>query len=568
MNNRESRTLKQVLNHSVEEHADHPALSMVDESPITYRELGEQVRTLSNILYKRGVVAGDRVAILSENQPNWGVSYFAITTMGAVAVPVLPDFHANEVHHILRHSAAKAIFISEKQYQKLEDTDIESLQTIFLIEDFSVISADTRIDRLKNVLRDGQREYARLKEAALKMAGRLPQDVQEDDVASIIYTSGTTGHSKGVVLSHKNLVFDAMATIEIQDVTPRDRLLSVLPLSHTYENTVGFIIPMMRGASIYYLDKPPVARVLLPALEKIKPTIMLTVPLIIEKIYKMRILPRFTGSALMRHLYSKPVFRKRLNRVAAKKVLKMFGGELHFFGIGGALLAPEVELFLRDGNFPYAIGYGLTETSPIVAGCGPLVTRYRSTGPALPGVEVRIHDPHPDSGEGEIWVRGDNVMQGYYNDPERTAEVIDVDGWFRTGDLGVLDADGYLYIKGRLKNLILGPSGENIYPEEIESIINKSDMVLESLVYQEQGQLMARVHLNYEELDKEFKSRKLTESQIAQQIQQKLQDLRKEVNANVSSFSRLNQIIEQPEPFEKTPTKKIKRYLYVSQKVE
>ncbi len=565
MINLEPRTLKQVFNRSVELYANLPALSMVDEQPMTYGELGEQVNTLSTILHKRGITAGDRVAILSENQPNWGVAYFAITTMGAIAVPILPDFHANEVLHILRHSSAKAIFISEKQFQKIEDTDVETLHTIFLIEDFSVISAETRVERLKNVLRDGQREYAKLKEAALKMARRLPQDVREEDIASIIYTSGTTGHSKGVVLTHKNLVFDALATIKIQKVTSDDRLLSVLPLSHTYENTVGFLIPMLQGASIYYLDKPPVARVLLPAMQKVKPTIMLTVPLIMEKIYKMRLLPKFTSSSLMRYLYSKPAIRKRLHRMAAKKVLKMFGGEVHFFGIGGALLAPDVELFLREGRFPYAIGYGLTETSPIVAGCSPNVTRYRSTGPALPGVEVRIVNPNPATGEGEICIRGENVMQGYYNDPERTAEVIDAEGWFHSGDLGVLDEDGFLYIKGRLKNMILGPSGENIYPEGIESIINKSDLVLESLVYKEHGHLVARVHLNYEELDKEFKTRKLSESQIAQHIQQKLEDLRKQVNANVSSFSRLNKLIEQPEPFEKTPTKKIKRYLYVSQ---
>lgn len=555
-------TLKHAFENSVSKYSDRPALSFVDGTPITYQQFGEQVTTLSEILRNQGIFSNDRVAILSENMPNWGIAFFSITTMGAVAVPILPDFHANEVHHILRHSEAKAIFISEKQLTKLEDVKIDNLKTIFIIDDFSVIHTETRLYRLKKLIQEGQREYNKLREAALNRVQKRQAEITEDQTASIIYTSGTTGHSKGVILSHKNIVFDAMSTLKFQKVNEKDRLLSILPLSHSYENTIGFIIPFIQGALVYYLDKPPVPRVLLPAMQKIKPTMMLTVPLIMEKIYKSRVLPQLTKNGLLRKMHKNALLRRQLYKIAAKKILKLFGGELHFFGIGGALLAPDVELFMREGHFPYAIGYGLTETSPLIAGTSVAETRYRSTGPAIPGVEIQIHDPHPKTGEGEVWVRGENVMKGYFRDPERTQEVF-VNGWLRTGDLGTMDKDGYLYIKGRLKNVIVGSNGENIYPEEIESVLNKSDYVLESLVYEKEGLLCARVYMNYEELDNELNINKLSDTQISQKIKEIFDDLKKMVNSNVSPFSRISKIIEQQEPFEKTPTKKIKRYLYV-----
>lgn len=281
-------TLKDMFERSLTDYAGRPALSMVDGEPLTYAEVGERVRMLSGILHQRGIAAGDRVAILSENKPNWGIAYFAVTTMGAIAVPILPEFRPNEVHHILRHSGANALFISEKQYAKLEDAGIDGLHTIFLMEDFSVVPPGTEAHAFQEMLQAGRREFARLKESALKLANRVPGEIGEDDTASIIYTSGTTGHSKGVVLTHGNLVFDVEATLKIQQVKSDDRMLSVLPLSHSYECTIGFLIPMSVGACVYYLDKPPVGKVLMPALLKVRPTLMLTVPLIMEKVFKLR----------------------------------------------------------------------------------------------------------------------------------------------------------------------------------------------------------------------------------------------------------------------------------------
>jgi len=564
MKKNEQKTFKNVLRNSILHYGDNIAVSMVGGKPFTYEKFGSKVEILSKILQKRGIAKADKVAILSENKPQWGIAYFAITTLGAIAVPILPDFHANEIRHILIHSEAKAIFISQDQYNKLEDVEMGSLSTIFHIDDFSIIPPNTTVDKLKELIKEGEVEFAKLRESAMKLLYPAQSSLKEDDVASIIYTSGTTGHSKGVELTHKNLIFDAEATLKIQNVVEEDRLLSILPLSHSYEFTIGFLIPFIRGASIYYIDKPPVARVLLPVLQKIKPTMMLTVPLVIEKIYKLRIAPQLSKSGLIRLLMKVPAVRKKLHKVAAKKVMKFFGGEMKFFGIGGAGLNSEVEKFLREGKFPYAIGYGLTETSPLIAGSGVKNTRFRSTGIIIPEVEVKINKPDKKTGEGEIWVKGDNVMKGYYKDPDRTNEIFTEDGWLKTGDLGYMDKDEYLFIIGRLKNVIVGPSGENIYPEEIESQINQYDDVLESLVYQDNGQLVVRVHLNYEELDKEFKHKKMTETQIAKRIEEILEKMRNEVNSNMSSFSRILKMIEQPDPFEKTPTKKIKRYLYTN----
>jgi long-chain acyl-CoA synthetase len=560
----EKLTIKCLLEQSVESFSQRPALAFVGENPISYAAVYEKVRFVSQLLHKQGIITGDRVAILGENMPNWGITFLAVTCMGCIAVPILPDFHSNEVNHIIKHAECKSVFVSKRLYEKLIEGEFEKSTTLILMDDFSLIPPKTKKDKLREAIKESGKEFAKLKEVALRFTKKMTAEVQEDDLASIVYTSGTTGHSKGVMLTHKNIISNAISAREFQEITENDRFISILPLSHTMECTVGFVIPLLNGAAVFYLDKPPIARVLLPAMEIVKPTMIVAVPLILEKIYKTRILPKFNQKPLIRKLYKVPQIRRRLHQIAGKKLLESFGGELRFFGIGGALLAPEVELFLIEAGFPYAIGYGLTETSPLVAGCGPGKTRYRSTGNVLLDVRVKIHNPDKVTGEGEILVKGPNVMKGYYKDPDRTTEVFTEDGWFKTGDLGTFDEDQYLYIKGRLKNVILGPSGENIYPEEIEAKINKLEHVLESLVFQEQGRLVARIHLDYERLDKKYHMRKISDSQIEQEIRDFLETMRQSVNSEVSTFSRINKVIEQVEPFEKTPTHKIKRYLYSS----
>ncbi len=557
------QTLLCVFNTSTELYADRPVVSFVNSQKITYSEFKEKVKEVSAFLKSEGIIAGDRVAILSENQPNWGMAYLAVTTIGAIAVPIMTEFHSTEVHHVIKHSECKAIFISAKYFNKIDDLDSDNLQTRILLDDFSVIPPNTKNDFVKEVIAGGKKEFSKIKEAALKFVGLIPEEVTEDSLALILYTSGTTGHSKGVMLTHKNIVSDALSTLDMIDLNENDRMLSILPLFHTMESTLGFVVPFIQGASVSYLDKPPTAAVLLPALKKVKPTVMLAVPLIIEKIYKNRIYPEFNKKIIVRSLYKIPTVRKRLNKIAGKKLMQTFGGELKMFCIGGASLAADVERFLKEAEFPYAIGYGLTETSPLVTGTVPQNVRYRAAGKPMKWMQVKIDKPDIITGEGEILIKGPNVMRGYYKDPERTKEVFTDDGWFKSGDLGVIDKDGYLFIKGRSKNVIIGPNGKNIYPEEIESIINEFGYVLESLVLEKDEQLIARIHLNYEEIEDEYKIQKLSESKAREIINNIINELLVQINERVNSFSRISKIFEQREPFEKTPTQKIKRFLYV-----
>jgi len=562
------QTLPGVIARSVKLYGGRNSLGFYDEPALSYLQLKEKIDQIAAFLRERGIVHGDRVALLSENGPHWGIAFFAVSSLGAIAVPILPDFHTSEIHHVLRHSEAKAVFVSEKLYAKIDDASFEHLEIRILMDDFSEIHPDTNKDKLRRLISEGGHELRKIKNMALQWLGKIPTQIREDDVASIIYTSGTTGHSKGVMLTHKNIVSDAVATTHLVDVTCEDRFLSLLPLAHVYEFTLGLVTTLMQGAAVYYVHKPPTAAVLLPALAAVKPTAVLSVPLIIEKMVKTKVFPALQEKFLIRWASRIPSLRKKIHQKAGAKLLAVFGGELKLFCIGGAALAPDVEDFLNEAGFPYSIGYGLTETSPLATGSKPFETRPRSAGKALNGVEVRINALDSETGEGEILLRGATIMKGYYKDPEKTAEVLSDDGWFKTGDLGCLDEDGYLYIKGRSKNVIIGPSGENIYPEIIESVINRAGTVQESLVYEQQGRLVARVHLNYEALDAFFTEKKLGAAQIREHIQKTLEDIKTKVNEGVSSFSRLSRIIEQTEPFEKTPTQKIKRYLYIDRALE
>jgi len=539
-------TFPAMFNETLRKFGDHNAYAFVGEKPKTYETVNKEIRALIAFLEKNGIRPGDKVAILSLNMPNWAIAYFSITFMGAVVVPVLPDFSSTEVANILEHSGSKAIFISNSLLSRIEGFKSEDLKTTILIEDFSLINSG--------------KGSAKFDYSALPVKNYT---IEEEDLASIIYTSGTTGRSKGVMLTHKNISFNALKGRGIQFIDENDRFLSVLPLSHTYENTLGLILPMLCGSCVYYLRKPPTPAVLIPAMAEIKPTLMLTVPLIIEKIYFNKIMPTFRDKLILKLLYKIPVIRKKLNAAAGKKLLKTFGGELKFYGIGGAKLNKAVEKFLIEAKFPYAIGYGLTETAPLLAGSNAQRSVFESTGPALEGIELIINNPDNKTGEGEVWVRGPNVMKGYYKEPEMTKEVITPDGWFKTGDLGNLDRNNNLYIKGRLKNMIVGASGENIYPEEIESIINNFRFVVDSLVVQQKGKLVALVQINMEELEKKYQILKQDMTRhVEDKVDEVLSELKECVNSQVNKFSQIQKVVLQPVPFQKTATLKIKRFLY------
>lgn len=500
----------------------------------TYGEFRKKCDEISARLSRYGIGAGDRVAILSQNMPNWTVAMFSLVPFGRISVPILPDSSENEVTNILNHSGSKAIFISRRMLPKLSRECMDKMVLVIDIEDFSLIKRD---------------------DSSFTCDGRVRQP-QPDDLATIIYTSGTTGNAKGVMLSHRNLCANIIASLHAQKCGEKDVWLSILPMAHTYELSIGVLYPIFCGACVYYIQKPPTPSILTKALKETRPTIMLSVPLIIEKIFRNSIVPTIRRSRVLRWMQRKMPWM--LYRIIGIKLRSTFGGRLKFFGIGGSKLDTHVEEFLKKAKFPYAIGYGLTETAPLICNAGVKYTKPGSTGVAAYGVSVKLINVNPETGEGEIVAKGDNVMLGYYKDPERTRSVFTDDGWFRTNDLATVDDKGRYYIKGRLNNMILGPSGENIYPEEIENVINNMEDVSESLVMERDGRLVALVQLNDNIIDWNQEG----EDQFFEKLEARKQAILNYVNKHVNKFSKIKEVEVMKEPFEKTATQKIRRFKY------
>ena len=556
-------TFPALWKNSLAKFSNRPALSFVNGTPFTYQQINDKIIQVSSMLQSLGIKKGDRVSIFSTSMPNWGASYFGIVNIGAIAVPLLPDFSTIEVQSILNHAQVSVMFVAEKLWNKIKDLPESVLPIVIKLDDFTFLRGEPENFEIKDSSNFEQVE------------------ISEDDTASIIYTSGTTGRSKGVELSHKNLVWTAIQCQTVHRVNKRDKCLSFLPLSHVYEFTIGFVLIVLNGAAIYYLERPPTVSSLLPAFKKIRPTIVLSVPMIMEKIYKNKIYPTLNKSEFSKKLYKIPFFQKILHKVAGSQLKKTFGGRICFFGIGGAKIDTQVEYFLKDAKFNYAIGYGLTETSPLLAGSSPKETIPGTVGPILRGVELAIINPDEETGIGEVVARGPNVMKGYYKDPELTKSVFTTDedsvgeGWFKTGDLGLLHNGMWLELKGRLKNMILSSSGENIYPEDIEFVLNQHPLVNESLVVEEDGNLVALVQLDGEKLKKDGT---LLEKLLAagsavgdavhdftEDILYKQESLISEikffVNEKVNKMSKIT-TIKFIENFEKTASQKIKRYMY------
>ena len=543
-------TLYELLQNSVKKYSDKIAFSMLGGEDVTYSEVGRRVKQVQDLLVGAGLKAGDKVAILSSSMPNWGVSYFAIVTSGMVAVPILNDFTSEELEKLIKHSEAKALLVSDKLFTKISKETAASLNIIIRTKNLSVIS--------QTVEEQGSIS--------------IPKP---DDLAVIIYTSGTTSTPKGVMLTHYNLASQINMLYNLYPTAPGDATLSVLPMSHTYECSLGMLYIVATGATTTYLEKPPTPSVLLPALRKVRPTCFFIVPLIIEKIYNSQVLAKFTANKFMATLYGIGFIRRFLHRLAGKKLNAAFGGRARLF-IGGSKLDENVEQFLMDAKVPYAIGYGLTETAPLVAGQISPRVKLGSTGPAMEGVEVRLDNVNPETGHGEIVVNTPCALQGYYKNEEATAAVFTEDGWFRTGDLGYIDEEGFIYIKGRLKNMIVGPSGENIYPEEIESVLNTHVFVSESVVTEDNGRLIALVHFDSDAIEKLkdelIEKWEITRDEWNQKVsewekkkEELKQDVMKYVNSKVNRFSRIAEVREEEKEFEKTPSKKIRRFLYTNQ---
>lgn len=564
-------TFSAVLANSVKKFAERNALTLVNGKPITYAELGEKSSEVGKMLFALGLKTKDKVAIYGTGRPEWGEAYFGIANYGMIAVPLLPDFSDTEVSAIIEHCGVSAIIVETKLYHKIEKLEGKLPQIIIKLEDFSILKSPENCK--KNI-------------SDYKNDDEPESNVEEEDIASIIYTSGTTGRSKGVELTHKNLVWCAVQGQHAHRVNKMDRTLSFLPLSHVYEFTISFTMQIMNGACIYYLGKPPIVSALLPAFKIVQPTIVCSVPLVIEKIYKNKVLPTLTKNGFMKFLYKIRPIRILLNRVAGKSLKRIFGGHLIFFGIGGAKVDPKVERFMKDAKFPYAIGYGLTETSPLLAASGPKITVPGAIGIRVPEVELLINNPDKKTGVGEVVAKGQNVMKGYYKEPKLTKSVFTTkedsvgEGYFKTGDLGLFEkhhGKEYLVLKGRNKNMILGPSGENIYPEDIEFVLNQHPLITESLVVEDDDGLVALVQLDEEKVNQEAEKR-VNERKgglgnlIQKQTSEFLRDVAYEkerinneiqyyVNTRVNKNSKIGKVKEVHE-FEKTATQKIKRYLY------
>ena len=529
-----------LLENNRQKFSGRSALGFDQETFLSYAEMHKAIQANQVKLKTLGIKPGDKVAIFAANSPQWGIAYFSIVSMGAIVVPMIAELEQHEIDTILEHSESKAIFASERLMDKIHKTKVNSLKERIVLDN---ILADVEFS-----------EEAEAYDMSI---------VSEDDLAAILYTSGATGTPKAVMLSHGNLISNTIQGDIVQPVNENDRFLSVLPLAHTYENTLGLLLPVLNGASVTYLRKPPTATVLLPAMQRVKPTLMLTVPMIIEKVTRKKVFATFEKGGLITALYKIRPIQFLLHRIAGKKIYEAFGGHLKFFGIGGAKLDKKVEQFLRDAKFPYAIGYGLTETAPLSAGSNPSFTKLQSTGPSVEGVDIKISDGQCGGTPGEILIKGPNVMKGYYKNPELTADVFTTEGYFRSGDLGEFDADGNLYLKGRSKNMILGSNGENIYPEDIESLINNFSFVTESVVVERKGKLVALVHFNREEIEGKFQNFK---DDVHAIVEKKLDELSEElqqfVNSRVNKYSRLQAIVVHASEFEKTATRKIKRFKY------
>jgi len=529
-------TLADVLDYSASVNNSRMVSDYVDGGcSYTFGQFRDKCLQLSGILSTFGINADDKVAILSENMPNWALAFFSITASGRIAVPMLPELSPNEVENILTHSDAKAIFVSRKQLPKIGQETLDKLHLVIDISTLDLIKAED--DRYTC---DGR--------------GKVPEPM---DIAAIIYTSGTTGNAKGVMLSHRNFCHNILTAWHAHKVHRRkDVFLSILPLAHTYEMSIGMLYPFSTGCPVYYIQKPPTPTILADALLRIRPTTILSVPLIIEKVIRGKIFPTIQASKYLRYL--KKHFPRVLYFLVGKKVKQQFGGRVRFFGIGGSKLDKEVEQFLRNIKFPYAIGYGLTETAPLICDAGPKRTHLGSTGTSSFEVNVRLADVNPETGQGELQVKGPNVMLGYYKDYQRTKAVFTDDGWMRTGDIATVDKKGRYSILGRSGSVIIGASGENIYPEEIESVINNISDVNESLVISRSGQLVALVQFNEGAVDWNLEG----QEKFLENLEKRKKEVMEFVNSKVSQFLKIKDVEVMKEPFSKTATHKIRRFLY------
>ncbi len=528
------------------------ALADYKGNSYTYGDVAGYMVHLHTRFEAYGIKPGDKIALLGKNSANWGITYLAVITYGATVVPILPDFKSNDVHHIVNHSGARLLLAADHLFDNLDPAKMNELLGVISLTDWSVLhdGKGKKISKMAELVETlHQKKYLY---GVQSDSLQLPS-IPNDKLAVISYTSGTTGFTKGVMLPHNSLAANIVYANNNMPLSPGDAIVSFLPLAHAYGCAFEFLWPFTLGCHITFLTKTPSPQIILEAFSKIKPRLVLSVPLIIEKIYKKQIVPALDKPA-MKVLLKTPGLNKVVHKKVRQKLVDVFGGNFHEVVIGGAPLNKEVEEFLNKIGFPFSIGYGMTECGPLISYANWDKARLGSAGKVVDSLEIKTDSPEPAKIAGEIMVRGENVMTGYYKNEEATNKALDKNGWLHTGDLGLIDNDGFVFIKGRSKTMILGPSGQNIYPEEIEAMLNNKAFIQESLIIEKHNRLEALVYPDYEATDKmNIKEQQLTDI---------LEKYKTELNKSLPSFINIAVIKIVPEEFEKTPKKSIKRFLY------
>lgn len=545
--------LTEFIQNSIRNNWNHIAMTDYRGEDLKYSQIAEKILKLHAIFDACDIKKGDKIALIGKNSSNWGISYIATILFGAVIVPVLPDFKPNDIYHIVNHSDSVLLFCSDSIFESLDENSMNKIRCSFSLSDFSVITKKELPDGLKQVMDTMNEQFKMRYPEGLKPSDIQFKLVDNSEIAVISYTSGTTGFTKGVLIPHNSLTANVVYANHNMPLEPGDNIVSFLPLAHAYGCAFEFLWPFTLGCHITFLTKSPSPQVVMQAFKEVRPRLILSVPLVIEKIYKNQILP-VVNKAPAKTLLRIPFLKNIVLSKIREKLIDVFGGNFHEVVIGGAPLSHEVEVFFNKIRFPFSIGYGMTECGPLISYANWDKTRLESAGKIVDTLEVTIDSNDPYNEVGEIFVRGENVMQGYYKNPEATKAAIDDNGWLHTGDLGIIDKDNFIYIKGRSKSMILGSSGQNIYPEEIEARLNNLSYIQESLVVEKNNKLIALIYPDQELINKN----KISDTELKEILEQH----RKAFNHELPVYMNLIEIRIHNEEFEKTPKKSIKRFLY------
>ena len=547
----EFQSVNKLLEKSFRENWDRPALSNYKGQDLAYRDVARRIAKLHIAFEQCGLEKGDKVAICSRNQANWGVSFLAALTYGAVPVPILHEFKPGNIHYLVNHSEAKVLFVDDVIWENLSEAEMPGLYVVVQINNFNFLYSKT--EEMSQVRQHLNESFGH------KYPNNFgPEDLdynedKADELAVINYTSGTSGFSKGVMVPYRAL----WSNIEFAHVQAMPQLdnntevVSMLPSAHMYGMMFEFLFEMTIGAHVHFLTRVPSPKIIMQAFADIKPHIIIAVPLIIEKVYKSKLKPILDRNKMIMNL---PIIDKVIQKKILQELVNAFGGRFYEVIIGGAAFNPEVERFFHKIGFPFTVGYGMTECAPIIGYADWKDAKLYSCGKQVLNMEIRIDSPDPQNIPGEVLVKGANVFLGYYKNEEATKSVLGEDGWFHTGDMGVMDSDGYLFLKGRSKCMILGPSGQNIYPEEIEGVVNNVTYVVDSLVIEDHGALVSLIYPDYHQAELDGLSKS--------QLEAKLLETLPEINKQIPNYAKISKMEFMPEDFERTPKRSIKRYLY------